>query len=51
MFKNGSSYEGQWKNGVRFGQGQQIWPNGSSYFGEWKDNQANGKGKMKHFSG
>lgn len=32
---DGSSYEGEWVNGVPDGYGIYIWPNGDKYEGEW----------------
>ena len=32
---NGGFYEGEWKNGLRDGQGKQTWPDKSYYEGEW----------------
>jgi hypothetical protein len=48
---NGVSYEGEWLNGEREGQGEQIWADGSRYVGDWKGNQANGKGILYHSDG
>lgn len=36
--ENGIIYEGEWLNGMRHGQGTQIWVDGSRYVGEWKYN-------------
>lgn len=36
--ENGIVYEGEWLNGMRHGQGTQIWVDGSRYVGEWKYN-------------
>lgn len=30
---NGITYKGQWKNGMREGQGTQVWADGSKYEG------------------
>ena len=49
---NGAIYHGQWtKNGLREGQGTQIWKDGSKYVGYWKIDQANGKGRLIHADG
>lgn len=49
--ENGISYEGEWLNGLREGQGQQIWSDNSRYEGEWKNNKANGRGILYHSDG
>ena len=35
--KDGSIYEGEWKDGYRHGQGSLTLPDGDKYVGEWKD--------------
>ena len=32
-FKSGATYEGEWLNGVRDGDGLHIWPDGAKYEG------------------
>jgi hypothetical protein len=32
---DGTIYIGQWKNGMKWGKGKQIWPDGSVYEGFW----------------
>lgn len=39
-------YVGQWKNGLRHGQGTWIGSDGTKYIGEWKDDSPYGKGKF-----
>ena len=34
--ENGVTYEGEWLDGLRDGQGKQVWPCGSYYEGDWK---------------
>ena len=56
---NGSFYEGEWKNGIRHGQGNNS--NGDVYEGRWKDElymegegedgKRHGKGKMEYKDG
>lgn len=41
----GTSYEGEWKNGVFHGQGTLTFANGSKLFGEFKDGSIHGIGK------
>ena len=38
-------------DGLRHGQGTQVWPDGARYEGEWRNNQANGFGKFWHADG
>ncbi len=37
VYDDGSSYDGEWKNGLYDGQGVYIWPDGQKYDGEWKN--------------
>ena len=37
VFPNGVSYEGEWLNGLRDGQGIQVWQDGSLYEGYFKN--------------
>ena len=39
------------KEGMRHGEGVQVWPDGAKYEGQWMKNQANGKGKFWHADG
>jgi len=50
-FTNGAVYKGYWKNGMRHGEGTQIWPDGARYEGFWRKNKAHGKGKFWHVDG
>ena len=34
---DGFKYVGEWKNGLRHGQGTYTWSDGDKYVGEWKD--------------
>lgn len=45
------SYDGQWKNDMKYGYGRFVWPNGSWYDGEWKDDLQDGNGKGVLFDG
>ena len=36
-FKDGSSYEGQWLDNYRQGNGRYTWPSGAYYDGNWID--------------
>lgn len=48
---NGAKYIGQWKNGLKFGRGVQIWKDGSVYEGYWHDNKAKDRGRLIHADG
>ena len=43
-YENGAVYSGEWLNGMKDGQGEQIWPDGARYEGQWKQNKADGEG-------
>lgn len=43
-FKNGDSYEGDFKNGKMNGNGTYCWKDQAYYTGSWKENQMNGNG-------
>lgn len=36
-WKNGNTFEGEWKKDKRNGQGVKFWLNGDKYIGEWKN--------------
>jgi hypothetical protein len=38
----GATYEGQFKNGKKFGLGKEVYSNGSYYEGHYVDNQRSG---------
>ena len=40
----GGEYKGEWKDGLRHGQGTTTYANGDKYVGEYKDNMINGQG-------
>lgn len=42
-FPDGSTYEGEWKDGKEHGQGTWTLPDGSKSVGEWKDGLPNGQ--------
>jgi len=44
-------YEGEWENGVKQGQGIQIWVTGDKYEGTWKDDLYYGPGKYSWSDG
>lgn len=45
-FENGSTYDGEWKDGKQHGQGINTWVDGSTYDGEWQNGQRHGKGVL-----
>ena len=50
-FKDGSSYNGDFKSGKRDGTGTFKWKNGDVYTGEWKDDLMEGEGKFTYKNG
>ncbi|KAL4461523.1 hypothetical protein ABPG74_016147 [Tetrahymena malaccensis] len=51
QLKNGSVYQGQWKNGQRHGRGKKLQQDGCIYEGYWKNNMANGYGILINSDG
>ncbi|TNV81076.1 hypothetical protein FGO68_gene10159 [Halteria grandinella] len=47
-YANGVSYEGEWKDNNRHGQGIMKYANGNSYQGEWKDGKQHGLGRQTY---
>jgi hypothetical protein len=47
----GDTYNGDWVEGNRTGQGVYNFASGNRYEGQWKDNKKHGKGKMKYANG
>ncbi len=50
-FDDGTSYTGNWSNGMLNGKGKCTYPNGNVYEGEWKNDQRYGQGKMMFSNG
>lgn len=50
-YSDGSTYEGEWKDKMRHGQGILTRPDGMRYEGEWANNKPNGQGTLTHPSG
>ncbi len=50
-FIDGTTYVGEYKDGMRTGQGTYTLPNGTKYVGEFKDNVFNGQGTYTFPSG
>ena len=50
-FPNGASYEGEYRNGKRSGQGTYIFPDGDKYVGAFKDNELDGQGVYNFVNG
>lgn len=44
VWGNGSTYDGDWQNGVRTGQGTYVWPDGRHYQGDFVNDEMHGKG-------
>lgn len=44
LYKNGESYNGEWKQGKPDGFGLKLYADGSRYHGEWLAGQKFGKG-------
>ena len=49
-YSDGSQYFGEYKDGLRHGQGTFTYSNGDKYVGEWKDNTRNGWGTYTYKS-
>lgn len=45
------TYEGEWKFGLRHGQGVLTWRDGGRYEGEWLEDQRHGEGVMVYANG
>ena len=50
-YPNGSTYVGQYKYGVRHGEGKMIGSDGSVYEGQWSGDKRNGEGRFIHSDG
>ena len=46
QYSNGAVFTGQFKNGIRWGEGRQIWEDGSTYEGQWENDKLNGYGRL-----
>lgn len=46
-----SCYEGEWRDGMRHGSGEQRYANGSVYRGSWANNTRHGRGTLRYASG
>ena len=47
QWKDGSLYEGYWKNNLAYGYGRLIHADGDVYIGEWLNDRASGKGTSR----
>jgi len=50
-YKTGAVFTGQWKGGLRHGEGTMVWADSARYEGEWAFNAASGQGKFYHTDG
>ena len=51
LWKDGSKYEGYWKNDQAWGKGRLIHADGDVYEGDWLNDKANGRGIYEHSDG
>jgi len=51
IFTNGDTYEGQFRDSERNGQGKMTWYNRNTYDGEWKNGLMDGRGTYKWLGG
>ena len=50
-YPDGTTYDGEWKDEKRHGQGIWIRPDGMKYEGEWKNDKPNGQGTLTSAKG
>nr|BBC28437.1 1-phosphatidylinositol-4-phosphate 5-kinase [Yamagishiella unicocca] len=50
-WRDGSIYEGSWKEGAKHGVGKYTWPSGATYHGEWRDGSMHGVGTWESADG
>lgn len=46
MYSETSSYNGDWKLGIRHGHGEFVMSDGSVYRGQWENDKPHGKGTL-----
>lgn len=46
LYSTGERYEGEWKDGIRHGQGRRYYADGSIYDGGWRRDKKHGKARM-----
>lgn len=51
LINSGDVYNGQWKEGQRFGKGLIFHKEGGYYEGSWKNDKPNGKGRLIYEDG
>lgn len=44
IYNSGMKYEGEWKNGKKYGKGTLTYPDGTKYEGKWENNRMHGFG-------
>lgn len=50
-YPDGSTYYGQYKQGQKYGYGEQIWQDGSLYQGFFEEDKCHGQGRLIHSEG
>lgn len=48
---NGEKYSGCWKDNLKHGEGEYLWPNGNSFRGEYRQGRREGFGVMTYENG
>ncbi len=51
LFVNGDKYNGEWREGKRYGYGRYDWKNGEWYLGDFTDDKITGTGSFHLLSG
>lgn len=50
-WRDGSTYQGQWKEGTKHGTGMYVWPSGANYNGDWQQGCMHGYGTFRAADG
>ena len=51
IWPDGSSFSGEWVEGVMEGEGEMVWHDGSCFEGDWSEGKRHGKGVYEDVSG
>ena len=51
IYGDGSAYEGDWVEGIKFGQGKRTWPDGSQFEGPFVADNQHGDGRCRNAAG